>query len=79
MHAQSINSQRDINILSESELDTVYNFSLQQLKTLYKDQFLGSEECKQLILELHNNIIEFRFLQNAGFIDRNGSTDEDDQ
>ena len=61
-NANSINIDDNINLMSESDIHNVYQFSLSKLRALYKDHFLGSEECKELILELNNSIIEFRFL-----------------
>ncbi len=57
-------------IITQDNLEDVNKFSMDQLKILYKDHFLNSENCRKLILELHSNFIEFRFLQNAGFINK---------
>jgi hypothetical protein len=71
-NASSLNfDDESINIMSDADILYVYQFSLAKLKELYKERFLTSEECKQLILELNNSMIEFRFLQMAGFIDKN--------
>jgi hypothetical protein len=70
-NANSINMDEVVNVLSDEEILQVYHFSLEKLKALYKDHFLHSDDCKHLILELNNSIIEFRFLQMAGFINPN--------
>ena len=54
----SLNSER----ITEVDIDNIYNFSLAKMKNMYTQQFIGSRECKQLIYELNNNIIEFRLL-----------------
>ena len=46
----------------------VAKISYEQLESVYKYDFPTSAEYRELVLRLHDNVIEFNFLSQAGLI-----------
>ena len=46
----------------------VAKISYEQLESVYKHDFPNSAEYRELVLRLHDNVIEFNFLAQAGLI-----------
>ena len=67
-HNNKTNGSINSSVLSEIDIDQLNRLSLNKLRIVYKDKFIGSKLSKDLILELSNSIIEFRFLKTAGLI-----------
>lgn len=51
-------------------MEKMYYRSYNELKTIFYDAFPESEQFKQMVLMLNENMIEYRFLSSAGLIKR---------
>lgn len=49
----------------------VSKMSFDQLETVYREDFPKSNEYKELVIKLHDNMIEYNFLQQAGLLQDN--------
>jgi len=46
------------------------------LNTVYKNEFPTTDDYKELVIRLHDNVIEYSFLSQAGLIKSSSSPEE---
>ena len=49
-------------------MNNIATISFRQLESVYKKEFFKSEEYMELVVRLHDNVIEFNFLSQAGLL-----------
>jgi len=42
--------------------------AFEQMENIYKSEFAKSEEYRELVVRLHDNLIEYNFLTHAGLL-----------
>ena len=50
--------------------------SFDMLETVYKNEFPSTEDYKELVIRLHDNVIEYSFLSQAGLIKTASQTED---
>ena len=50
------------------DMDYLYHRSFNELETVFRMEFRHSEAFKRMVLELNQNMIEYKFLHKAGII-----------
>lgn len=49
-------------------MEYLYLRSYNELETVFRTEFRGSQAFKDMVVELNSNIIEYKFLHKAGII-----------
>ena len=51
------------------DMHYLYKRSYNELHQIYKNEFIHSESCAMLVKQLNENMIEYRFMQEAGLLE----------